>query len=313
MSIVRVAMTETSNAYPDMPSSVEALPSLASKLEDIRKANVDHHVALMRVARAEGVKVIGFGELFPGPYFALGALEMWKGLAEDAEEGPTVTAIRAAAAAEKLIVVAPIYELSRDGRRFNTAVVIDEKGAILGKFRKTHIPHGSNEQGSFVENFYYERSDGKNSPPPKTDPNVSSNPYFPVFGTSIGNIGVAICYDRHFEGVMHTLAKEGADLVFSPAVTFGQKSERMWPMEFQVDAARHKIFIGGSNRRGAEAPWGQPFFGQSFFCGPGGVAKNISPDRRLVISDLQFSELGLPDPSGWDLPRDIRYDIYSKR
>ena len=311
--MVRAAMTETINAFAGMPARVEDLGSLASRLDDIRKANVDHHIALMRGARSEGVQVIGFGELFPGPYFALGALEMWKKLAEDATEGPTVTALRAAAAAEKMIVVAPIYELSRDGRRFNTAVVIDETGAILGTFRKTHIPFGSNEQGTFVENFYYERSDGKNSPGPQSGANVSTNPFFPVFQTSIGKIGVAICYDRHFEGVMHTLAKEGADLVFSPAVTFGQKSERMWPLEFQVDAARHRLFIGGSNRKGSEGPWNQPFFGGSFFAGPNGIAKDLSADRRLIIADLDLEELSRPDPAGWDLPRDIRYDIYSKR
>ncbi|HVO29768.1 MAG TPA: nitrilase-related carbon-nitrogen hydrolase [bacterium] len=313
MSAVRVAMTETINAYAGMPATVEELPSLAGKLDDIRKANVDHHVALMRIAAASGVKAIGFGELFPGPYFALEAREMWKGLAEDAAEGPTVTAIRAAAKAEKMIVVAPIYERARDGRRFNTAVVIDETGAILGTFRKTHIPFGTNEQGTFVENFYYERSDGGNTPPPKTGANLSANPFFPVFHTSIGRIGVAICYDRHFEGVMHSLAKEGAELVFSPAVTFGQKSERMWTMEFPVDAARHRLFIGGSNRLGAEKPWGQPFFGKTFFCGPNGVAPNVSPDPRLVIAEIDLGELTRPDPSGWNLPRDIRYDIYSKR
>ena len=310
---VRAAMTETINAFPGMPATVEDLPQLAARLDDVRRANVDHHIALMRVARSEGVQVIGFGELFPGPYFALGALEMWKALAEDAAEGPTVRALREAARSEKMIVVAPIYELARDGRRFNTAVVIDENGAILGTFRKTHIPYGTNEQGTFVENFYYERSDGKNTPSPKSGANRSANPFFPVFETSVGRIGVAICYDRHFEGVMHTLATEGAELVFSPAVTFGQKSERMWPMEFQVDAARHRLFIGGSNRRGAEGPWNQPFFGGSFFTGPNGIAKDTSPDRRLIIADLDLGELSRPDPSGWNLPRDIRNDVYTKR
>src|SRR5208283_3234467 len=105
------------------------------------------------------------------PYFALGSDPMWIGLAEDAQDGETVTALRAAAKRHRLIIVAPIYEQdSASGKRFNTAVVIDEEGQVLGTYRKTHIPYGTNEQGSFHENLYYERSDGGN---PSGPANVS--------------------------------------------------------------------------------------------------------------------------------------------
>lgn len=302
-------MTQTVNAFADMPASTADLGRLAGRLEDVRQANVAHHIALMRDARDAGAQVICFGELFAGPYFALTENEMWRGLAEDAETGPTVTELRAEARACQMIVVAPIYE--RDGeRRFNTAVVIDEHGEVLGRYRKTHIPHGRNEQGSFLEGFYYERSDGGNRCGPA---NVSSNPYFPVFRTSLGRIGVAICYDRHFEGVVWSLAREGAELVFCPAVTFGQKSHRLWPLEFQVDAARHNVVIGGSNRLGVEPPWNQPYFGDTLFVGPNGVLPASSPRPELVISDVDMGELRRPDPSGWNLPRDIRHDIYNRR
>ncbi|MBI5497102.1 MAG: hypothetical protein HY904_18955 [Deltaproteobacteria bacterium] len=303
-------MTQTSNAYRNMPDKVAGLPALSKHLEDIRRANVDHHVALMRVAREHGVQVIGFGELFTAPYFALGKDPMWFGLAEDAAAGPTVTALRAAARDLCMIVVAPLYERDPSGKRFNTAVFIDEKGEVLGKYRKTHLPQGTNEQGSFDEPFYYDRSDGNDGDTPA---NVSANRYFPVFRTTLGLLGAAICYDRHFEGVMYSLAKEGAELVFAPAVTFGQKSQRMWHLEFPVDAARHDLFIGGSNRRGTEAPWNQAYFGESYFCGPNGVLPNLSKHPDLVISDVNLGELSGPDPSGWNLPRDIRHDIYTHR
>jgi N-carbamoylputrescine amidase len=208
-----------------------------------------------------------------------------------------------------MIVVAPIYELDPSGRRFNAAVLIDEKGNVVGKYRKSHIPNGRNEQGSFHEGFYYDRGDGQNGSWPA---NVSANPFFPVFQTSIGRIGVALCYDRHFEGVMRTLAGQGAELIFSPAVTFGAKSERMWRLEFQVDAARHGVFIGGSNRKGKEAPWNQPYFGESHFVGPNGLLPDLSDHPNLVIADLDLAELARTDPSGWNLPRDTRPDTYSK-
>ena len=94
-------------------------------------------------------------------------------------------------------------------------------------------------------------------------------------------------------------------------MTFGAKSERMWRLEFAVDAARHNVFIGGSNRAGVEAPWNQPYFGDSHFVGPNGALANVSTHPELVISDVDLSTLSKPDPSGWNLTRDIRRDIYS--
>jgi N-carbamoylputrescine amidase len=292
-----------------MPPTVGELSILASRLEEIREANVAHHVELARAAASAGVLILGMGELFTGPYFALGRDPMWLGLAEDALAGPTVTTLRAAARETGLILVAPIFEHDpRSGRRFNTAVVIDETGEIVGRYRKTHIPVGENEQGAFCETFYYDRSDGDLGTWPR---NISRNRFFPVFETRRARLGVAICYDRHFEGVMSALAENGAELVLSPAVTFGEKSRRMWDLEFPVDAARHNLYIGGSNRRGVEPPWTQEYFGASYFAGPNGVVPNLaSPTPDLVIADLDLDLLRGADPSGWNLPRDRRPAIY---
>lgn len=306
---LRVAMSETRNAYPGMPATVGELKVLADRLDAIREANVAHHVELARSAAGAGARILGMGELFTGPYFALGRDPMWLGLAEDALTGPTVTTLRAAARETGLILVAPIFEHDpRSGRRFNTAVVIDENGEILGRYRKTHIPVGENEQGAFCETFYYDRSDGELGTWPR---NISRNRFFPVFETRLVRLGVAICYDRHFEGVMSALAENGAELVLSPAVTFGEKSRRMWDLEFPVDAARHNLYIGGSNRRGVEPPWTQDYFGASYFAGPGGVLPQVaSPTDELVIADLDLDLLRGADPSGWNLPRDRRPAIY---
>ena len=306
---LRAAMTQTRNAYAPMPPSVERLGELAGRLEDLRAANVAHHLELIADAAAHGVQVIGLGELFTAPYFALHEDQLWFGLAEDSAQGPTVGALRAAAEQHQIAIVAPIFELdAKSGRRFNTAVVIEESGELLGTYRKTHIPEGSNERGSFHETFYYDRSDGEMTSGPS---NISRNPFFPVFETDAGRIGIATCYDRHFEGVVRTLAANGAQLVFSPAVTFGAHSRRMWELEFQVDAARHNLFVGGSNRMGSEPPFDVEYFGGSFFCGPRGRVEPIESRPELVIADLDLAELDAGNGSGWDLTRDARPDIYS--
>ncbi|MHB2018058.1 MAG: nitrilase-related carbon-nitrogen hydrolase [Candidatus Xenobia bacterium] len=293
----RVAMTQTVNAYRDMPVRVADLKQLEGRLEEVRRANVEHHVQLMADAKRMNVRAICFGELFTGPYFALGQEPMWLALAEDARNGPTVRELATAARQHQMIVVAPIFEHDAEqDKRFNTAVVIDEKGKVLGKFRKVHIPHGGNEQGRFLERFYYDSSDGRNG-------NGTVN-YYPVFQTSIGRIGIAICYDRHFASSMSSLAKNGAELVFSPAVTFGAKSHRMWHLEFPTDATRYHIFIGGSNRCGAEPPWNQPYFGDSYFVGPNGRFENLSAHPNLIVAEIDFEELTRPDPSGWRLRED---------
>lgn len=294
---VRIAVTETKNAYADMPSRVEDLEQLADRLDDVRNANLDHHENLIRAAHARGVKIIGLGELFSAPYFAATKLDMFKRLAESATDGPTVQRMQALAGELDMVIVAPIYELAGDDR-YNAAVVIDAGGEILGRYRKTHIPHGGNEQGTFFEGHYYGRADD------------SLGTYFPSFETKHAKIGVAICYDRHFEGVMSALKRAGADIVFCPAVTFGEKSERMWAMEFEVDAARHRLFIAGSNRLGREKPWDVHYFGKSYVAGPDGRIDVDRSTEGIVVADVDPAVVHAADPSGWRLIEDARSEIF---
>ncbi len=306
-----VALTETCNVYREMPARPEEVATLGPRLEDIRRANVEHHVGLIEAAAKRGAKLVGLGELFAAPYFALRKDPVWHAMAEDAATGPTVQTLSALAQRLGVVIVAPIYELAPSGLRYNTAVVIDASGEILGKYRKTHVPMGKNEQGEFIEPFYFGPADESMSAENKTPANISQSPYFPVFQTAAGRVGVAICYDRHFEGVVPSLAKNGAELILSPAVTFGAKSERMWETEFEVDAMRHRVFIAGSNRLGAETPWGQPYFGRSYVTGPNGRPPADRSQANLVLSTIDLDELVGTDPSGWNLARDRRPDIYT--
>ncbi|OGQ90066.1 MAG: hypothetical protein A2289_13525 [Deltaproteobacteria bacterium RIFOXYA12_FULL_58_15] len=312
-SKVRVALTQTVNAYPHMPSKKSELHQLMGKMHEIRQANVTHNIGLITEAKSAGADVVCLGEVFTGPYFGMTKDAMWFDMAEDAQSGPTVLAIKETSAKHGMVIIAPIYEYDAEqDQRFNTAVVFDN-GKILGKFRKMHIPIGSNEQGEFVEPFYYDRGDGNQN---QNNPHVvSTNPYFPVFKTSAGKIGIGICYDRHFEGVAREFSEGGAEMVFCPSITFGKKSNKAWHTEFLVDAARHNLYIAGSNRKGHEAPWNQPFFGESYVTGPDyNVLDNLSTNPELVIADLDLERVrsGM-DPSGWKLQAHARDDVFENR
>jgi beta-ureidopropionase len=304
----KVAVTETRNAYVSMPDGLSDLPRLASELEAIRKANVDHHRELIAAAAGAGVALIGLGELFTGPYFALENRPMWRGLAESAIDGPTITTMCELARQHGLGIVAPIYEHDQQtDRYFNTAVVIDPDGNTVGTYRKNHIPAGRNAMGEFFETAYYQASDGGSAH--ATGPRVSGTGHYPVFDMGCCKLGVAICYDRHFSGTMRELARGGAELVLCPSVTFGLKSREAWDAEFVCDSIRHNLFIGGSNRRGSEKPWDVSFFGEGYFSGPNGRLPNLSEDDRLIIAEIDPQLRNDDDPSGWNFARDRRPEI----
>ena len=84
----------------------------------------------------------------------------------------------------------------------------------------------------------------------------------------------------------------------------------MWDLEFPVDAARHRVFIGGSNRLGAEPPWNIDYFGDSHVVGPNGFIENVSDHDELVIAELDIEHLKSSDPAGWRLQGDRRRDIF---
>lgn len=306
---IRAALTQTHNVYPLSVGPGEVQPD---QFDAIRKANVRHHVHLIRAAHRAGVQAVGLGELFHAPYPAITQKvnEQWGDFAEDAEEGPTISAIKGITRECAMVVVAPIFESSTSGKRYNTAVVVDN-GSVVGKCRKTHIPHGRNERGYFTEGHYYGPSDDPFQNAGKTEVLVVPHPLVPAFETSVGRIGVNICYGRHFPEVWRILRDKDVKLVFSPAITFGDTSERLWRHEFPVAAGIGGYFIGASNRAGKDfnTPDAPTFFGKSYFVGPDAKRlPNLSSDPHLVISELDLDRAGT-DPSGWQLKANERTDI----
>ena len=130
------------------------------------------------------------------------------------------------------MIVLPVYEVDNEGEYYNTAAVIDADGALLGKYRKHHIPN----LPQFWEKFYFR----------------PGNLGYPVFDTAVGRVGVYICYDRHFPEGWRELGLNGAQIVFNPSATKPGLSNRLWELEQPAAAAANQYFVAANNRIGRE-------------------------------------------------------------
>ena len=194
-----------------------------------KETMIKRHEELARDAAADGVQIIGFQELFYGPYFGIVQDQKYYSYVESIP-GPTVERFQVLAKELGLVVVLPIYEVENEGEYYNTAAVIDADGRLLGKYRKHHIPH----LPSFWEKFYFR----------------PGNAGYPVFQTAVGRVGVYICYDRHFPEGWRELGLGNAQIVFNPSATKPGLSNRLWQIEQPAAAAANQYFVAANNRIG---------------------------------------------------------------
>jgi beta-ureidopropionase len=262
-----------------------------------KESMIDRHEQLARDAAAQGVQVIGFQELFYGPYFGIRPDQKYYAYTEPVD-GPTVQRFAALAKELNLVIVLPIYEVANEGEYYNTAVVIDADGTVLGSYRKHHIPN----LPQFWEKFYFR----------------PGNLGYPVFPTAVGRVGVYICYDRHFPEGWRELGLNNAQIVFNPSATKPGLSNRLWEIEQPAAAANNQYFVAANNRIGTETEeFGDDavtFYGSSYFVGPRGVyvGEVASQDREeLVIRDLDLDEI-TQARNDWQFYRDRRPESYTK-
>ncbi len=264
-----------------------------SSMMEIKAAAIDKHVKMIEEAGQQGVQILCLQELFYGPYFCAEQDRRWYDLTENIPDGPTTRLMQDLAKKHKMVIVIPIYEKDMAGVYYNTAAVVDADGSYLGKYRKKHIPH---VDPGFWEKFYFR----------------PGNQGYPVFKTAYGNVGVYICYDRHFPEGARELALNGAEIVFIPAATVAGLSEYLWKLEQTAHAVANGYFVGTINRVGHEAPWNiGEFYGQSYFCDPRGqiVAEGSRDQDELIVSELDFDMIK-EVRNTWQFFRDRRPETY---
>jgi beta-ureidopropionase len=262
-----------------------------------KESMIKKHEELARAAADQGAQIIGFQELFYGPYFGIVQDQKYYDYVESIP-GPTTVRFQKLAEELRMVMVLPIYEVANEGEYYNSAVVIDSDGALLGTYRKHHIPHLPN----FWEKFYFR----------------PGNLGYPVFDTAVGRVGVYICYDRHFPEGWRELGLNGAQIVFNPSATKPGLSNRLWEIEQPAAAAANQYFVAASNRVGFESDefGGEAvrFYGSSYFVDPRGnfIGEHGSTDsEQLLVRDLDLGELRKARQD-WQFYRDRRPDSYLK-
>lgn len=234
-----------------------------------KAGNVARGLAALEVAARNGAQLACFAELaFEWFYPQRPAETGFRDLAEPLD-GPTVRAFQQKARELGLVVVINLYEREGD-QTFDSSPVIDADGTMLGVTRMIHIT----EYPCFHEQGYYTPGD-KGAP---------------VFKTKAGNIGVSICYDRHFPEYMRALALNGADLVIVPqAGAVDEWPEGLYEAEMRVAAFHNGYFTALCNRVGQEDCL--DFAGESFVCGPDGevIARAPKSKDAILYADLNLA------------------------
>jgi N-carbamoylputrescine amidase len=262
-------------------------------------------VIATRVAEAaeRGAKLVLLQELHNGPYFCQHESVNEFDLAESIP-GPSTEALGALARQHGVVIVGSLFERRAAGLYHNTAVVLEADGRLVGKYRKMHIP----DDPGFYEKFYFTPGDLGFAP----------------IDTSVGRLGVLVCWDQWYPEAARLMALAGADMLLYPTAIGWDPSDEQaektrqrdaWVLSHRGHAVANGLPVLSCNRVGHEAsPLGAAgidFWGNSHVLGPQGefVAEaGTEPTVMVVEVDLGRSE---HVRRIWPFLRDRRIDAYA--
>jgi len=254
-----------------------------------KEKNLEKAQYLANIAAESGARIICFQELFTTHWFPMDIHREDFNLAEGIP-GPTTEIMQAMAQKNETVFVLPLFEKDLRGLFFNTAVVIDANGRIVGKYRKVHIP----QIPLWEEKAYFHPGDLG----------------FPVFDTRYGRLGVQICWDNFFPEGSRILALKGAQIVFSPTAA-ALDSHQKWEKVICANAATNGVFIFRVNRVGKEAK--QNFYGKSFCATPEGdlLDQPSGAHEGVAMANIDLLEIDRTRRV-WTFLRDRRPELYGE-
>lgn len=270
---------------------------------DSRDDNLATSVAAIRALAAEGAELVVLQELHTSRYFCQIEDPALFDLAEPIP-GPSCDTLSAVARECNVVLLASLFERRAPGLAHNTAVVFERDGQLLGRYRKMHIP----DDPGYYEKFYFTPGDLG----------------FKPIDTSVGRLGVLVCWDQWFPEAARLMALAGADVLIYPTAIGWDPNDRAEEQARQRDAwitvqRGHAVANGlpviACNRVGHEPdPAGGPgaqFWGSSFVCGPQGeFLARADGDATNLRVDI---DLGRAESVRriWPFLRDRRIDAYA--
>ena len=269
-----------------------------------REKNLDESAAGIRKAAAEGAQLVMLQELHTGLYFCQHESTSLFDLAEPIP-GPSTEYLGKLAKELNIVIVGSLFEKRAPGLYHNTAVVLERDGTLAGKYRKMHIP----DDPGYYEKFYFTPGDLGFTP----------------IQTSVGKLGLLVCWDQWYPEGARLMALAGAELLLYPTAIGWNPADDAAEQARQRDAwitiqRSHAVANGlpvlVANRTGFEPdPTGQTegsqFWGSSFVAGPQGeFLAQAGTDKNEVLMvdvDLERSE---NVRRWWPFLRDRRIDAY---
>lgn len=256
--------------------------------------NIARIATFIRAAAKEGAQVILAPELLQGPYFCKTEETRWFASAYPYQEHPVVTAL--APLAGELGVVLPLSIFERaEQEYYNSLVMVDADGSVLGLYRKSHIPDGP----GYEEKFYFRPGDTG----------------FRVWETRFGRIGIGICWDQWFPEAARAMTLTGAEVLLYPTAIGsepenpGLDTQARWRRAMTGHAVSNVIPVAAANRIGDED--GQVFYGSSFICDQGGdmLADMTRTEEGFAAATVDLDAIN-EERAGWGFFRDRRPDLY---
>jgi N-carbamoylputrescine amidase len=277
---------------------------IQQKCDSQRETNLKKSMGMVRQAAASGANLIILQELHTAPYFCQFEDPALFDLAEPIP-GPSTETLGNLAAELGVVIVASLFERRAPGLYHNTAVVLEKDGSIAGTYRKMHVP----DDPGFCEKFYFTPGD------------LGFNP----IKTSVGTLGVMVCWDQWYPEAARLMALAGADILIYPTAIGWDPSDTMEEQERQHDAwitvqRGHAVANGlpllAVNRVGLELSTRQSdngilFWGSSFVTGPQGeiLAKASRDEEEILRVDIDMSRSESVRRI-WPFLRDRRIDEY---
>ncbi|PKF61550.1 acyltransferase [Psychromonas sp. psych-6C06] len=269
-----------------------------------KQKNLENSIKEIKKAAKNGANLVVLQELHSSLYFCQIESVAHFDLAESIP-GTTTVSLASVASSLNIVIVASIFEKRAPGIYHNTAVVLDTDGAIAGQYRKMHIP----DDPGFYEKFYFTPGDGG----------------FKPIQTSLGKLGVLVCWDQWFPEAARLMAMSGAQLLIYPtAIGWDpqdtndeqQRQQNAWEIVQRGHAVANGLPVLACNRVGFEADSSQAsagiqFWGNSFICGPQGEILAQAPEDQsaVIMADIDLARTENIRRI-WPFFRDRRIDHY---